>query len=166
MRQFVPYFLLAVPLWLGTFTCDGAAIEPVTLTYAVNGAAKLTISPGSIVFPDADPSHVPLIPATDNPVNVTVKIRKEPSTATLATLVCQCTPLTSGPDSIPASNITWTATGQGFQAGTLNSSLPQQAGSWPLSGSFSGTFNFYLRNLWTYSVGSYTGTIVYTLAAP
>ncbi len=155
----------------GTLLCAVVAGEcanpqPVTTNYNIGARAKLTVSPSTINFPDADPTLVPLVAATENPVVVTVKIRKDPSAAVTATLVCQGGPLVSGGDTIASSNITWTAAGTGFTGGTLNSATPQTVGSWSASGSYAGNLVFRLNNLWSYATGTYTGSITYTLTAP
>ena len=86
------------------------------------------------------------------------------STATLTVLAAG--DLTSGTDTIAISNVTWTATGAGFVAGTMNKTTAQSAGSWTGSGNRSGTFSYFLANSWSYPTGSYTATTTYTLTAP
>jgi hypothetical protein len=149
-----------------TSDADAASSLTMTTNYNLAARAKLSITPATINFADSDPTAVPLISATENPVQVTVKIRKNPSAAALATLVCQAGPLVSGTNTIPSSNISWTATGTGLVPGTLSSSTPQTVGTWPASGNYTGSLNFKLTNLWTYSIGTYTGSIIYTLTAP
>lgn len=145
---------------------DAASTMPLTINYALVAQAKLSITPATINFADFDPTSMPLVSASENPVQVTVKIRKDPSAALLATLVCQGGPLVSGGDTILSSSISWTAAGTGLVAGTLSSSTPQAVGNWTASGNYTGTLNFSLANLWTYSIGTYTGSILYTLTAP
>jgi hypothetical protein len=74
--------------------------------------------------------------------------------------------LTAGANTIAISNVTWTATGTGFVAGTMNKTTAQSAGSWTGPGARSGTFSFSLANSWSYDTGSYTAAITYTLTAP
>jgi hypothetical protein len=74
--------------------------------------------------------------------------------------------LRSGVTTIPANAITWTATGTGFVGGTVNRTTAQTVGSWTGSGSFNGSQQYLFRNLWTYSTGTYTLTLVYTLTSP
>jgi hypothetical protein len=163
------YFIF-VGLVYGLAFCaaDGntASTQSMTINYSLTSRAKLSITPTTINFADSDPTSVPLISANENPVQVTVKIRKDPSAAIAATLVCQGGPLVSGGNTIPSSNISWTATGTGLVAGTLSNSTPQTVGSWTAAGNYIGSLNFKLANLWTYSIGSYTGSILYTLTAP
>jgi hypothetical protein len=74
--------------------------------------------------------------------------------------------LTSGSDAIGIANLTWTATGTGFAAGTMNKTTAQTVGSWTGSGSRAGAVTLKLANSWAYNAGSYTATLTYTLTAP
>ena len=139
--------------------------ETLTVNAAVSARAKLTLGVAAINFADADPDAVPSIGATENPVSVEVKIRTgASSTATLEHLAAG--PLTSGTDTIAISNVTWTAGGNGFVGGTMDSATPQSAGSWTGSGDRSSTFSFSFANSWNYAAGNYTATSTYTLTAP
>lgn len=140
--------------------------QPMTINYSVSARAKISVTPSTINFPDSNPVLVPQVSATENPVQVTVKFRKDPSAAVTATLIAQGGPLTSGGNTIASSNITWTASGSGFVGGTLSSSTPQAVGSWSASGAYTGNLTFRLNNLWTYATGTYTGSITYTVTAP
>lgn len=73
--------------------------------------------------------------------------------------------LTSGRNTIGIGNVTWTATGTGFSAGTMSAAAAQAVGAWSGSGSRSGTMSFSLTNNWNYAVGNYTATAVFTLSA-
>jgi hypothetical protein len=147
-------------------TASAANPESLSINYQIPELAKLTITPATINFPDADPSLFPQVPAAENPITVTVKIRKTP-TAPAATLVCSTgAPLSSGTSTIAAGNIRWTATGTGFMAGQLSSATPQTVGSWNSSGAHTGFLTFQLDNLWSYTTGTYSGSIQYTLTAP
>jgi hypothetical protein len=74
--------------------------------------------------------------------------------------------LISGINTIAISNITWTATGAGYVAGTMNRTTAQTAGSWTGSGQRTGTFSYFLVNSWSYAIGNYSTSINYTLTAP
>jgi hypothetical protein len=74
--------------------------------------------------------------------------------------------LRSGLDVIPASAITWTTTGAGFSPGTLSKLVPVTVGAWTGSGAWSGTQTLAFTNSWTYSTGTYTCVLVYTLSGP
>lgn len=144
----------------------------VTLSATVASTAKLTLATTSITFPDADPDTVTNIPANEKNIVVTAKV-KTPSSANSATLkVLAADDLKSGPtDVISITNVTstatnttgsfftpgpviWSKTGEGATVGQGN------------SGSYAATFNWFLANSWTYPVGSYTATAIYTLTAP
>jgi hypothetical protein len=73
--------------------------------------------------------------------------------------------LRSGLNTIPASQVTWTATGAGFTNGTLSSVSAQIVAAWTGSGVHTGTQSFFFRNLWSYATGTYTVTITFTLSA-
>ena len=137
----------------------------LTVNAAVSARAKLTLGSAAINFPDADPDVTPSIGATESPVSVNVKIRTGASSN--VTLDHQAAgPLVSGGDNIAISNVTWTATGAGYVAGTMSSSAPQSAGAWTGSGDRTGTFSYLLANSWSYAAGSYTASSTYTLTAP
>jgi len=138
---------------------------PLTVNMGVNARAKLTLGVSAINFPDADPDTTPSVAATENAVSVTAKVRTgASSTATLTHLAGG--DLTSGGNTIAISNITWTATGTGFQAGTMNKSTAKTVGSWTGSGSYSGTVSYFIVNSWSYTTGNYTVSTTYTLTAP
>lgn len=143
-----------------------AASDQQTLTINANVAAraKLSLSPSTINFADADPDDYPRV-AADSPVAVTAKVRTgASSTATLSVLANG--DLVSGSDTIPIAKVSWTASGAGFVDGTMSKSAAQPVASWSGSGSRSGTMNFSLVNEWGYATGNYTQTAVYTLTAP
>jgi hypothetical protein len=62
--------------------------------------------------------------------------------------------------------MTWTATGTGYVAGTMNRTTAQTAGSWTGPGQHPGTFSYFVTNLWSYVIGNYSTTITYTLNSP
>lgn len=161
----------AAPLLLFVLVIVAAAGLPAiaqtsnaTLNASVNGLARLSLSSAAISFPDADPDAVPSIQAAPGAINVTVKARTLPGGSVTLTVVANG-PLRSGIDTIPASNITWGATGAGFSNGTLSAAVPQFVGSWSGSGIRTGTQTFFFRNLWSYATGTYTLTMTYTLSA-
>ena len=165
MKRFSLILVLVSCVFLvagGVFAADDT--EDLTINATVNARAKLTLDPTTINFPDADPDSGP-ISATENPVDVTAKVRT--GAASTATLTCLAGGnLISGGDSIAISNVTWTATGSGFVAGTMSSTVPQSAGSWTGSGNNPGTFSYSLANSWDYEIGNYAATVTYTLTAP
>jgi hypothetical protein len=150
---------------LATSLAGWAATDQKTLTInaTVNAKAKLTLGVATIHFANADPDDVPSVSATENPVTVSVKAHA--ASGSTVTLTVQANgDLVSGGDSIAISNVTWTVTGAGFVAGTMNT-IAVPAGSWSGSGNRSGTFSYFLANSWNYASGSYAQTAVYTLTA-
>jgi hypothetical protein len=152
-------------LILSTATFAASDSKTLTINATISARAELVLAPTTINFPDANPSTVASVPA-DNPVAVTARIRTGRATAATLT-VTSAADLTSGSDTIPISNVSWTASAGPFIAGTMNKATPQSAATFANgSGLFSGTFNFLLANSWTYNTGVYTATVTYTLTAP
>lgn len=142
------------------------ATQNLTINATVAARATLTLSSVTINFPDADPDAVPSIAATENPVTVTARVRTgAASTPTLTVLAGG--PLTSGADTIPISNVTWTAGAAPFIAGAMSDVTGQSAAALPNgSGGHTGTFSYFLANSWAYNIGAYTASVTYTLTAP
>ncbi|HWP34106.1 MAG TPA: hypothetical protein VNM66_00775 [Thermodesulfobacteriota bacterium] len=142
------------------------ATQNLTIGATVAARATLTLGATAINFPDADPDAVPSIPATENPVSVTARVRTA-STNTPTLTVLASGDLTSGTDTIPISNVSWTAGGAPFINGTMSATTAQSAASFPAgSGQYSSSFSYFLVNSWSYNVGSYTASVTYTLTAP
>lgn len=160
-------FLAAVIAWTVAAPAARADAQASTATLSANvsSLAKLNLSTASVSFPDADPDLVPQIPTAGGPILITAKSRANPGTQVLLTLQA-ADDLRSGVNVIPASNITWTATGTGFVAGTLSNLSPVTLATWTGSGVRSGSQQLYLRNLWTHPTGTYTVSLLYTLSAP
>jgi hypothetical protein len=139
------------------------ATGSVAVNASVNATAKLTISGGPVNFPDTDPDVSATITATA--IDVGVKART--ATGSTSTLTLKANQdLTSGSDTIPASNVSWTAGGAGFVNGTVDKTTQQNVGSWTGPGNNSGTQTFSMVNSWSYVPGSYTMTLDYTLTVP
>jgi len=161
---------LVLAIGLGLVLMAGAALaasatQNLTVNAAVSARATLSLTKSAITFPDADPDGTPSIPANENAVSVTAKVRTgSASTATLTHLAAG--DLVSGSDTIAISNVTWTASGTGFQAGTMSKATAQTAGSWVGPGNNSGSFSYFLANSWSYATGSYAASSAYTLTAP
>ena len=162
--------LVLVVVVLGLFLMAGGALaandtKNLTVNATVNARATLTLGQTAINFPDADPDVTASIPAAENAVSVTAKVRTgSSSTATLTHLAAG--DLVSGSDTILIGNVTWTASGTGFQPGTMNKTTAQTAGSWTGSGNRTGSFSYFLANSWSYATGNYTASTTYTLTAP
>lgn len=153
----------AVLLLLASGLPARAQTVDATLTADLGAIARLSLSPAAISFADADPDTSPQVTAA--PLSITAKARaRQGSTVTLTVLASD--ELRSGVAVIAASNLTWTAAGLGFVAGTLSTSTPQVVASWTGSGVRSGIQTYALANRWTYVAGTYSLSLVYTLAAP
>ena len=125
----------------------------------------LSVSPSVISFPDADPDAVPVIASV--PVTVTYRIGGNPTTWRLTVLASG--DLISGSATVDISNITWLATpAPPFQSGTLSKTVAQTvaSGVGNVNPAQTGSITFLLANAWTYTTGTYTQTIVFTLSAP
>jgi hypothetical protein len=151
------------------FLCSTPALAQATHNGSINvsatvaAKAKLTLGAAAISFADADPDVTPTM--TSAAVSIDVKARTS-AAGNVTLTVLASGDLVSGGNSIAISNLTWTATGAGFQAGTSNKTVAQAVGGWVGSGSPSGTQTFSLPNSWTYATGTYTVTLNYTLSAP
>lgn len=160
--------ILTAVLVFSLLTAGAALAAPATSTQTLTinftpaARAKLTLSAASITFPDSDPDLSPTV--TAGPITVTSAVRT--GTASTPTLTVLCTDLISGTNTIPSGNVSWTATGAGYMAGTMNKTTAQNAGSWSGSGNNVGTFTYALVNSWSYVTGTYAATATYTLSAP
>lgn len=126
----------------------------------------IALSPAVISFPSSDPDTVPLVTAP--PVQLTYRVRgngKSPWSLT----VLAGGDLLSGPSQVDISNVTWVATpAPPFQSGTLSKTVAQRvaSGIGNVNPDSIGSIIFRLANSWTYSTGTYTQTILFTLSAP
>ena len=154
--------VVASPLeWLDAATNLGN----VTVSITISAAAKLTLSSSTVTFPSADPDTMPSIAATEGAITVTAKAKTSTGSPVSVTVLA-AGDLTSGSDTIPAGNVSWTVTGAGFVAGTMNKTTEQTLASWSGSGSRLGTQSYRLTNSWSYPTGTFATTATYTLTAP
>jgi hypothetical protein len=159
--------VLAFAVWVfaAFATPAKAQTSTATLSADIRTLAKLTLSTSSVSFPDADPDLVAQVPALGGPIAITAKSRATGVAQVILTVVA-ADDLRSGIQVIGASAITWTATGAGFQPGTLGKTAPVTLAQWTGSGVRSGTQQLMFRNLWTYATGTYTVSLTYTLTSP
>jgi hypothetical protein len=163
---------LVLAIGLGLVLMAGGAFaasdtKPLTVNATVNARGALTMGASSISFADADPDVTPSIASTPASISVTAKVRT--GSASTATLSHQAADdlKNAALDIIAISNVTWTASGTGFIAGTMSKSAPVTAASWTGSGSHTdGSFSYFLANSWSYATGSYSASSTYTLTAP
>ena len=156
-----------LPLVVALLSAAAAEAQTATATFSANiaGLAKFSLSSTTVTFPDADPDAVPLIPASSGPLTITVRARAT-SGSTIRLTVLASGNLRSGVNTIPASALTWTTTGSGYLAGTVNPFSAQTVGTWSGSGIKVGTQSYLFQNSWTYAPGTYTVTLFYTLTGP
>lgn len=168
--KIVLLLILALALFGASASWGAQATANVKVGATVSSSAILTLSTTSITFPDADPDTVKSIPAQENGALVTAKVKT--GSATPATLkVLAADDLKSGTDVIPITNVTSTATnasGSFFSTSpvTWSKTAPGATVGEGKSGSYSGTFSWFLANNWNYVTGSYTANATYTLLAP
>jgi hypothetical protein len=137
----------------------------VTVNVTVSATAKLSLGASTIHFIDADPDVTGSIQQTEPAITISAKAKT--STGGNVTLtVLSGSDLISGTDAIAIGNITWTVTGAGLAAGTMNKTTAQSLGAWTNSGTWAGTQTYKLTNNWAYATGNYTATLTYTLTAP
>lgn len=126
----------------------------------------LTLSPRVITFPSSDPDAVPVVAAA--PVQVTYRVRQN-NFAPWSLTVLAGGDLISGPSTVDISNVSWVATpAPPFQNGTLSKTVAQRvaSGTGNVNPTDTGSITFRLANSWTYSTGTYTQTVLFTLSTP
>jgi hypothetical protein len=102
------------------------------------------------------------------PMQLTYRVRGN-GNAPWALTVLAAGDLLSGPSAVDISNVTWVATpAPPFQNGTLSKTVAQRvaSGTGNINPDSIGSITFRLANSWTYSTGTYTQTILFTLSAP
>jgi hypothetical protein len=153
----------AVLLFSSAVSAQTTVNSALSVSVNVNARAKLSLGTGSVAFADADPDTTPTL--TSSAVSVDVKARTSGS-ANVTLTVLASGDLTGTGGAIPISNLSWSATGAGFAAGTANSATAQSVGTWTGSGNRTGSQTFSLVNSWAYNTGSYSGSLSYTLTVP
>ena len=127
----------------------------------------LTLSPRVITFPSSDPDALPVVDAP--PVTVTYRVRQN-NAAPWSLTVLAGGDLISGPSKVDISSVTWVATpAPPFQNGTLSKTVAQRVASGTgnvANPNTTGLITFRFVNSWTYSTGTYTQTVLFTLSAP
>ena len=126
----------------------------------------LTITPATISFASADPDTTPSIAAPA--ITVRYHVRNNDTGSWQISLLAT-SDLTAGTATIGINNVTWTASPTPpFQPGTLSSTVAQTlaSGTGNVQNTTIGTVVFRLANSWTYNVGTYSTSVVFTLTAP
>ena len=154
--------LAALLLWQPPVPGPKSATAAVSVD--IGSHARLAFTSTALVFPDADPDQVPLVPGSPD-ITVTAKARTAKNAQITLTLQA-ADDLRSGVTIIPASLITWGGSGDGFVSGVLSRTSAQLVGSWTGSGTRTGAQSFTFQNSWTHPPGTYSVTFVYTMSMP
>jgi hypothetical protein len=125
-------------------------------------SATLTLENSSINFPSRNPATVTSIASSQNPMSINIQTS---GTTTWSLTLLANGDLVSGGDTIPISNITWTASGTGFVGGAMSKTTSSTVASGSGDVNRTGSQRFFLSNSWNYATGSYSQTVVYTLVA-
>lgn len=138
-------------------------------SWATDASAQLvllSISPASLSFATADPDTVPTLSAQPLTLTYTVFLS---GGAEWRITVLASDDFRNGSAVIPASAVTWTASpAPPFRAGTLSRTTAQTVarGTGDVLIQASGTATFSLPNSWSYDVGTYSTSLVFTLSCP
>lgn len=141
------------------------ANQTLSIAARVNSQAKITLNVGAINFIDFSSDNWDSVPANENPVAITAKAKTgSNSTVTLTFLASD--DLRSSHHTIPISRVTWTATGTGYQNGTMSKTSAQTMGTWTGPGSYAGTLSFFLDTHVPQAADTYTSSGTFTLTSP
>ena len=123
----------------------------------------LSVSPSSFTYPSANPDSSPVV--TSPQLTITYKLSGWPGLPWTISVRAQ-TDMLSGSSSIPAGNVSWTATPAPFVNGTLSTTAQTLAqGIGNVTTTRHGYLTFSLQNLWSYPNGIYSHLIVFTFSA-
>lgn len=158
-----PSILLTIVL-LAQAPGTGPVSATATLSVAIGSQARVSLAASTLVFPDADPDSVPLVPGSPE-LTIATRVRA-PKNQQIALTVQALDDLRSGITTIPATLIRWEGRGDGFVAGVLSRTAPQLVGEWTGSGARTGVQSFSFENSWAHPPGTYSVTFVYTMSMP
>lgn len=166
MKHSFLFLLVGIAFLLPMLAQGASDTETLNINATVGDRAKLVLAPTTINFPDADPDLVDPIPADENAVNVLCNVRTAGGGVSNLMCLADGDLQAIGATDIAISNVTWTATGAGYQDGTMSKTDGQMVGSFAGSGANVGTLSFFLDNDWSYEIGTYHQTVQYTLTTP
>lgn len=142
-----------------------SANQPLNMSAQVSSQAKIALNVSAINFVEFFNDNPPNLPADENPVAITIKAKTgNNSTVTLTFLASG--DLEEPHHTIPINLVRWTATGAGFQNGTMSKTTSQTVGTWTGPGSHAGSLSFFLDLSAPQATGTYTATGTFTLTAP
>ena len=153
MRAFAPL----ASSWLRVAASAAAQTGTATLNAAFTGLARLSLSTGSMTFPDADPDTVPQVPG--NPPVSTSRRRRAPRVRHRHVIGAGERRPAVRRDTTPGVADHVDGDWERLPGGTLSAATPQTVASWYGSGVRAGTQSFLFRNLWTHPSGTYTLTL-------
>lgn len=139
--------------------------QTLNLSAQVNSRAKIVLNVNAINFVDFVGDHWDVIPANENPVAISASARAGNSSIITLTFLASGD-LRSTHRTIPISQITWTATGSGYQNGTMSRTTPRTVGTWTGAGSHTGALSFFFDVRPSDQTGDYTSNGTFTLTAP
>jgi hypothetical protein len=152
--------------WLSLLLVGSAVLLSPGQAAAQAVKLNLTISPTTIAFPSGDPDTVPTLTAPA--MTITYGVRDKNANDNWTLTVQASGDLVAGSAVIPAANVSWTATpAPPFRNGVLSASVAQTmaSGNTDVNPAQIGTVVFSLSNSWSYNVGTYNQTIVFTLTS-
>lgn len=150
---------LTLPLQAGT------RVFTTSARVTVSSLAKLTLTSSTVSFPSANPDTTPLVAGVPASIGITARVRSTPGSTVVLSVLAQ-DDLRAVGATIPAGAIVWTASGNGYLPGTMSRTAAQPVAMWTRSGQWNGTQSYQLTNSWSYTVGSYSAQLTYTLSAP
>jgi hypothetical protein len=168
-KKFIFWRLTGLICALVLFQAEGSlaasANQTLNLSAQVNSRAKIVLNVGAINFVDFRSDNLDNLPANENPVAITANAKTgNNSTITLTFLASD--DLRSPTRTIPISCVTWTATGAGYQSGTMSKTSAQTVGTWTGPGSYAGALSFFFDTKVPQAADSYTSSGTFTLTAP
>lgn len=110
------------------------------------------------------PTAIPGVSSGTNPVPVAAT-GLVPAGNTITLTADSSTPLTDGTDTIPFTEISWSASGA-FSSGTFTGAAAQQIDQFTGSGAYTGTYTFSYANSVPRPSATYDGQVIYTLSSP
>jgi hypothetical protein len=146
------------------FTAGVAAFVIILALGSEAGAQTLTLtlSQYSFTYPSGDPDTTPTVSSPS--ISVTYRVQNNwGHNWHLAVRANADLARTGGGASIPTTNTTFAGS---IGSGTLSNTDQTLASGTNNRSSLTRTITFTLQNLWTYSAGTYTQTIVFTLSVP
>jgi len=161
-------FNLLIFLLIFISTClVGQERKELRISATVSPRAVLELNAGAINFSCVDPSIDSLIPAHENEIEVTIRLRIRPEEKVSLMIIAQddLVDLTTG-KKIPVSNINWKSFSDSVRSGILNKTVPQIVGQWNKSGVWRCRINFFLANKENYEPGNFTQVITFSLISP